>query len=245
MPRIYLSPSLQEGNLYVIGGTEEEYMNLVADAMEPYLRSNAISFTRNRPEQTLSQVIDESNSSYYDLHLALHSNAAGAGNEGTVRGTDVYYYLPNTEGRRAADFIVDTMKEIYPLPEKVRAVATTALAEVRRVKAPAVLVEIAYHDNTEDAVWIRDNINGIARAMVQALALYFAIPFIEATEPRQGTVVTNSGSLNIRQRPVITSAVIGSIPSGSAVTINGQYDNWYTVDYNGIVGYASSDYIRV
>ena len=36
MPRIYLSPSTQEFNPYVSGdGNEEQYMNLIADAMEP------------------------------------------------------------------------------------------------------------------------------------------------------------------------------------------------------------------
>ena len=40
MPSIYLSPSTQEWNPYVTGGTEEYYMNLVADAMEPYLRAS-------------------------------------------------------------------------------------------------------------------------------------------------------------------------------------------------------------
>lgn len=245
MPRIYLSPSLQEWNPYVIGGNEEQYMNLVADAMEPYLISNGIAFTRNRPEQTLSQVIAQSNSQYYDLHLALHSNAAGAGNEGTVRGTEVFYYTPSTEGRRAAGFIVDTMKEIYPLPDRVRAVPTTSLAEVRRTNAPSVLVEIAYHDNVQDAQWIRDNIDGIARALVQALALYFNIPFIEATAPRQGIVTTAGGALNIRQRPNRTAAVIGSIPNGASVTVNGQYDDWYVVNYNGIIGYANAAYITV
>lgn len=245
MPRIYLSPSLQESNPYVIGGTEEGYMNLVADAMEPYLVSTGIAFTRNRPEQTLSQVIAESNSSYYDLHLALHSNAAGAGNEGQVRGTDIYYYTPSTEGKRAADFIVDTMKEIYPLPDRVRSVPTTSLAEVRRTNAPSVLAEIAYHDNVADATWIRDNIDAIGRAMVQALALYFSIPFIEATPPRVGTVVTSGGALNIRSRPNTTAAVVGSIPNGAAVTVNGQFENWYVVNYNGTIGYANADYIQV
>ena len=47
MPRIYLSPSTQEGNMYVTGGSEEYYMNLVADAMVRYLQANAIQFTRN------------------------------------------------------------------------------------------------------------------------------------------------------------------------------------------------------
>ena len=47
MPTLYLSPSTQEGNPVVIGGTEEEYMNRIADAMEPYLVSNGIVFRRN------------------------------------------------------------------------------------------------------------------------------------------------------------------------------------------------------
>lgn len=38
MPRIFLSPSTQEYNPYITGnGSEEYFMNLIADAMEPYL----------------------------------------------------------------------------------------------------------------------------------------------------------------------------------------------------------------
>ena len=55
MPRIYLSPSLQEFNQYTGGGNEELYMNLVADAMEPYLRASGIDFTRNDPGMTRSE----------------------------------------------------------------------------------------------------------------------------------------------------------------------------------------------
>ena len=36
MPILYLSPSTQEGNAYVTGsGSEEYWMNQLADAMEP------------------------------------------------------------------------------------------------------------------------------------------------------------------------------------------------------------------
>lgn len=54
MPSIYLSPSLQEFNPYIIGGSEEYYMNLVADAMMPYLLASGISVTRNNPTDTLA-----------------------------------------------------------------------------------------------------------------------------------------------------------------------------------------------
>lgn len=178
MPSIYLSPSTQEFNPYIIGGTEEYYMNLIADAMEPYLYASGISFTRNTPQMTAASSIAASNSGNYDLHLALHSNATGSGN-GDVRGSEVYYYPTSVQGRRAAEIIANNLMLIYPLPDRVRTVPTTTLGEVRRTRAPSVLIEFAYHDNYADAVWIRDNIDAIARNVVVSLTDYFGIPFVE------------------------------------------------------------------
>ena len=48
MPRIFLSPSLQPYNEYYGSGNEQEYMNKLADAMIPYLRTNGIQYTRNK-----------------------------------------------------------------------------------------------------------------------------------------------------------------------------------------------------
>ena len=61
MPTIFLSPSTQQNNPYVIGESEEYYMNRIADAMEPYLRSTGIRFTRNNPDETVTQAIAQSN----------------------------------------------------------------------------------------------------------------------------------------------------------------------------------------
>ena len=91
MPKIYLSPSTQEANLYVDGGTEEEVMNKLADAVEPYLNSNGIRYRRNTPQMTAASSIKESNEGDYDLHLALHSNAAPEQRAGQIKGTQVYY----------------------------------------------------------------------------------------------------------------------------------------------------------
>ena len=92
MPSVYLSPSLQEYNPYVDGGNEEYYMNLIADAMEPYLKASGIDFRRNDPDMTLSQAIADSNKGNHDLHLAIHSNAAPEGSAGRYTGADIYYY---------------------------------------------------------------------------------------------------------------------------------------------------------
>lgn len=177
MPRVYLSPSLQEYNVFVNGGTEEEYANLIADAMEPYLLASGIEVGRNRPEMTLGEAIADSNAGNYDLHFAIHSNAAPASLAGKLQGTDVYYFYKSPYGEEIADLVEDEMEDIYPDPEKVDTIATATLRELRRTNAPAVLVETAYHDNPEDALWIKDNIDAIARAYTKAIAKYFGLPW--------------------------------------------------------------------
>lgn len=179
MPRIYLSPSLQEYNEYVNGGNEEQYMNYVADAMIPYLEASGIEYTRNRPEQTLTEAINESNAGNYDFHLALHSNAAPPSLAGQLQGTDVYYYYNSPYGRAGAEIIADNFKNIYPNPEKVNTVATSTLRELRRTTAPSALIEVAYHDNPEDATWIKENIQEIGKNLVESLTEYFGIPFVD------------------------------------------------------------------
>ena len=176
MPSIYLSPSTQEFNPYIRGGNEEYYMNLIADAMEPYLYATGISFTRNTPQMTAASSIVQSNAGNYDLHVALHSNAVGEGAQ-SRRGSEVYYYPTSVWGRKAAEIIANNLKLIYPLPNLVRTIPTTSIGEVRRTKTPAVLIEFAYHDNYADAIWIRDNIEAIAANLVASLADYFGIPF--------------------------------------------------------------------
>lgn len=178
MPKVYLSPSLQEFNPYVGGGNEEYYMNLVADAMEPYLKASGIDFERNSPEMTLSQAITDSNRGDNDLHLAIHSNAAPPSAAGQHRGADIYYYPTSTNARRFADIIKGNYENTYYLPNDIDVIPTTSLAEVRRTKAPAALIEVAYHDNPADAQWIRDNINNIAESLSKSIADYFGVPFV-------------------------------------------------------------------
>ncbi len=177
MPTVYLSPSLQEYNPFIGGGNEEYYMNLIADAMEPYLRASGINFVRNSPEMTLRQAIDQSNAGNNDVHLAIHSNASPAASAGSNVGADIYYYPTSSKGERFANIIADNYEKIYP--RGIDVIPTTTLAEVRQTKAPAVLIETAFHDNPTDANWIRNNINNIAKSLSQSLAEYFGVPFVE------------------------------------------------------------------
>lgn len=255
MPRIYLSPSLQDFNLYDGGGNEEEYMNLIADAMVPYLRATGIELVRNNLNQTLPEIIAQSNRDRYGMHVALHSNASPEGMEGQLTGPDIYYNPANRESQRFAEILADRMREIYPKPQKVNTRPSKNLAEVLQTHNPAVLLETAYHDNPQDAQWIRDNVETIARTVVQALAEYFGIPFQEPQPIRAGIVRTGyqvdghwycqgAPGLNVRSMPSTHSIIVAVVPCGEEVTIYSRTGDWYVISYRNATGYVYADYVE-
>lgn len=246
MPIIYLSPSTQESNIYVNGGSEEEWMNRLADEMVPYLEASGIRYSRNTPDMTAVSSIRASNAGTYDLHLALHSNASAPGNYGGTRGIIVFYYPGSSNGKRAAELVADNLKAIYPLPNRVRTEATTSIGEVRQPRAPSVFIELGYHDNVDDATWVQSHLMETARAIVLALTEYFNIPFFSPGAPRrQGVVDVDWGYLNIRSRPSTSAPVIAKAYDGARLTILNQWQGWYLVSFDGAEGYASSDFITL
>ena len=245
MPIIYLSPSTQENNLYVSGGTEEEWMNRLADAMEPYLTAAGIRFSRNTPEMTAVSSIRASNAGNYDLHLALHSNAAPEGKYGQIRGVLVFYFPGSAQGQKAATLIANGLKTIYPLPNKVRTEATISIGEVRRLRAPSVFLELGYHDNPDDAAWVKNNLDAIARNIVLSLTEFFGLPFLEPQSPRPAVVDVSWGYLNIRDTPSLSAPVLAKAYDGARLTVLNQWEDWYVVRFDGLVGWASADFITL
>lgn len=243
MPTLFLSPSTQQFNPYVTSGNEEYWMNQLADRMVPYLQASGVEVTRNDPEQNAAAAIRQSNAGNYDFHLALHSNASGEGSEGMNRGIDIYYYPGSADGLRMAEILVDNLKPIYPLPDLVRALPTVNIGEVRRTRAPSVLAELGYHDNREDAMWIENNLDAIARALALGVTEYFGVPFVEPTQERQGRVTVQWGRLNIRELPTTQSPVLIQAENGDPLTILGESGNWYSVRYKDILGYANAAYV--
>lgn len=244
MPIIYLSPSTQDWNHYVDGsGSEEYHMNLLADALVPYLRANAIRYVRNHPDMTAASSIRQANQGEYDLYLALHSNASGEDAFGKNRGIIAFYYPGSTRGKQAAELIAEELRKIYPIPKLVTTRPTTSLGEIRKSRFPAVLVEIGYHDNHQDAMWLAGHWNDIAQQIARALCRYFGIPFIWPIQPMQGRVAVQWGTLNLRAAPDHGADIIAHLPNGAPVTITGAWEGWYTVEWEGLAGYAAAAYI--
>ena len=115
MPKVFLSPSTQEWNQYATEGNEELYMNLLADRMEPYLRSCGIAFVRNDPVRNVAGAIQDSNAGNYDVHLALHSNAAPESLAGRLRGIDIYF-APKSVSKRNLQILLPITSKVYIPP---------------------------------------------------------------------------------------------------------------------------------
>ncbi len=171
---IYLSPSAQEYNIgYGDFGSEEYRMNRIADIVEKLLKEQGYTVYRNNPNERLSQIVRESNEINPDIHVALHSNASGEGF--SAQGPEIFANRPNTPGDRLANQIYNEIMQVYPDPTKGRGVLyTSSLYEIIRTNAPAVLLEVAFHDNPEDAQWIIDNESQIAQAIVSGINSYFS-----------------------------------------------------------------------
>ncbi len=171
---IYLSPSAQEYNIgYGDFGSEEYRMNRIADIVEKLLKEQGYTVYRNNPNERLSQIVRESNEISPDIHVALHSNASGEGF--SAQGPEIFANRPNTPGDRLANQIYNEIMQVYPDPTKGRGVLyTSSLYEIIRTNAPAVLLEVAFHDNPEDAQWIIDNESQIAQAIVSGINSYFS-----------------------------------------------------------------------
>ncbi len=245
MPFLFLSPSTQDFNPYVTTGNEQYWMNQLADRMEPYLAASGINVVRNNPAGSAATSIRQSNMGNYDFHLALHSNAAPENLSGQLRGIDAYYYPDAHYGQIMAQLVVDNLKPIYPLPDKVQTRTSTAIGELRQTRAPSALIEIGYHDNTEDADWLTENLGEIAPALARAAAQYFGLPFLQPQGTQGAVVTTVETPLNLRGGPGTNFPVLARIPNGTPVEVLNAYNGWYVVRYGDLLGYADGRYLTL
>ena len=109
MPSVYLSPSLQEYNPYIDGGNEEYYMNLIADAIEPYLRASGIDFRRNDTDMTLRQALVKT--------LIKKGETISCGGSKTLDETGIYQMINSPDynflDRSAPGMTRPEVEEVY------------------------------------------------------------------------------------------------------------------------------------
>ena len=181
MPQVdvFLSPSVQEFNVGVGDyGTEEERMNQITDVVAYELQRNGLTVARNSPDQRLAQVVAQANALSPRAYVAIHSNALN----GTARGPLILVDRFLGKGQTLADDIYSCLSAITPAPgfgvrEAYSAFNGQGYFELRYPETPAVLIEVSFHDNPDDAKFIVENIVEIGIAIAKGILRFFGKPY--------------------------------------------------------------------
>lgn len=162
----YLSPSNQGSNVGINGyGSERDQMYLLIHEITPHLDRAGVSFCVPEKEVSIAQRCRESNEMGACFHFALHSNAGG---NGKAQGPVALYY--SEAGKDFAQKLVDALLELgqktnrsYHIKEQ------KSLYELRKTAAPAILLEVDFHDSPEGVAFITQRRSEIAEAIARCI----------------------------------------------------------------------------
>lgn len=172
MKKIYISPSDQSANLYATGDTNEAVQcRRIGAALVKALERCGFAAMTNESDDMYARV-RQSNAWDADLHLCIHTNAY----DGTVRGTRLFCYEPNGAGYQACKAVLDALAPITP--GESDSITVWHFYEIRCAHAPTVYLEVAFHDNPEEAAWIIDNTRAIAEAVCKGICAYFGMDYV-------------------------------------------------------------------
>lgn len=162
--KVYISPSSQTENIGVGNyGTEAQRMQELANKLGTALANKGHTICGCKNTLSLDERIAESNNLNAQYHIALHSNAGG----GT--GPEVWYHTNSTGGKALAQKVINEIVKVPSCPPSRGAKATSSLKELNQTNAAAILIEVAFHDNTSDVQWMLNNMNAIANAIANAI----------------------------------------------------------------------------
>lgn len=178
---VYLSPSNQWNNYGVkkTGYTSEKNeMNDLTNYIEKYLKEAGVKVYRNKSILNgINTWLAESNSVKSDFHFAIHSN--GSVNHDT-HGIEIYVDKPTSQCLSIASNIYKNLYSIYPYKsdDANRGVkyANGSLGEANDnfIKCGS-LIEVAYHDDYNDAEWIMQNKDTIGKNIAQSIIDFYQV----------------------------------------------------------------------
>ena len=143
----------------------------VADLVAGYLTAAGVEVVGNLQSDSLEEVVDVSNESEADLFISIHCNACN----GNARGTEVWYYHRSANGELLTDCIRNQIVDALGTADRGSKGAkpgVNGLYVLSNTGATAVLVELAFIDNEEDARLLCDRQDDFARAIARGVTDY-------------------------------------------------------------------------
>lgn len=171
MFKVFISPSNQVGNKYA-GIDMNEYRNCTAIGQMLYECLSVAGFDVRLVSDGVSmqRAVMESNSYNPDLHICIHTNAFN----GKVTGTRVFTFAGSGKGYDCGKVIFDGLCRL--IPDGVNVMKhRPGLYELKNTVAPAVYVEVDFHDVPDRARWLVENRERIAHNLAMSICSYFGV----------------------------------------------------------------------
>lgn len=171
MPKVFISPSNQTGNEYAgIDMNEAVNCRAIAELLAGCLRKSGFSVFLPYNGVSMRSVVTDSNSYEPDLHICIHTNAFN----GKVTGTRVFTFADSGKAYDCGKLIFDGLCRL--IPDGVNAMKQRpGLYELKNTVAPAVYVEVDFHDVPDRARWLVENRECIAHNLATSICSYFGV----------------------------------------------------------------------
>ena len=201
--KIYISPSDQFRNIYATGGTNEAAeCGKIAKATVAALARCGFAAKTNVID-VMEDRVAESNAWCADMHVAIHTNAFN----GQVQGTRMFSYDTYGHGYKACKAVMATLAPITP-GESDNITAWPGLYEIRHVNATAVYIEVAFHDNKEEAAWIIANTERIGEAICHGICNFYGVQYTAQEDEEQPQKPENAVYNTLEEVPGYAQATI-------------------------------------
>ncbi len=155
--KVFLNPGHAPGGVpdpgavnAVLGLREADVVAAVGAATKAYLRAAGCEVTLWQ-DDSLAQVTRQANETAADLFVSIHCNSAG---DPAARGSEVWYCGASLAGRELAGCIQSQLIAALGLADrgcKAAVPGVNGLYVLTRTAMPAVLVELAFLSNPEEA----------------------------------------------------------------------------------------------
>lgn len=149
------------------GMRECDAAKAVADLVEKYLVAAGVEVVGNLQSDSLGEICEAANESGADIFVSIHCNAFN----GTAHGTEVEVYPESTAGASLGNCIQRQIVESLGTTDRGLKERPN-LYVLKHTDMPAVLVELAFIDNEEDAALLRNNQDDFARAVARGVTDY-------------------------------------------------------------------------
>jgi N-acetylmuramoyl-L-alanine amidase len=191
--KIYIAPSSQPHNAYAGTSTNEQRQcTRIAHEAAEALRRNG--YTVKVSTEGLSNVskIKQSNEWGADIHLPIHTNAGGG------KGSEVLCHSSRTSNKYVVQ-LAAALAGIVPSGVNRGIKPRNDLAEIASTNAICVYPEIEFHDRSDYAAWIINNVELIGETIAKAFCKADGKQYIApgTTAPDLGYTVLNGIKLKI------------------------------------------------